>query len=63
MAAHLRSTALPDGVTAADFGTAGTAALFDSQGVPVTGGQLTLASRGRTRTLLLDAATGAISAP
>ncbi len=42
----------------ADFGAAGAAALFDAQGVPITGGSLRISRGGRTRTLSLDAATG-----
>jgi prepilin-type N-terminal cleavage/methylation domain-containing protein len=46
---------------AADFGDAGHCALFDAQGVPLTGGTLTLRHDDETRALVLDAATGLIS--
>jgi len=48
-------------LTAADFGAAGTSALFDAQGVPVTGGTLTISRGGQTRTLTLNAATGELT--
>ncbi len=45
-------------VVSADFGTAGTAAIFDAQGVPLTGGTLVLRRGGVTHTLSFEAATG-----
>ncbi|HZL99324.1 MAG TPA: hypothetical protein VFD43_03640, partial [Planctomycetota bacterium] len=47
----------------AAFGAAGRAAIFDAQGLPLTGGTITLQALGTTRTLTLDPATGALSAP
>jgi len=48
-------------LVAADFGAAGMAVIFDAQGVPMTGGTVTLTARGTTRVLTVDPATGAIS--
>jgi hypothetical protein len=45
----------------ADFGACGQAAVFDAQGVPLTGGTVTLQAGGRTRVLTVDAATGFVS--
>ena len=42
----------------ADFGVTGFAAVFDGQGLPMSGGSVTVSHGGQTRTLLLDAATG-----
>jgi prepilin-type N-terminal cleavage/methylation domain-containing protein len=46
------------GISAADFGATSTAAIFDAQGDPVTGGTVTLECKGQTQVLTLDAATG-----
>jgi prepilin-type N-terminal cleavage/methylation domain-containing protein len=46
------------GISAADFGTTSTAAIFDAQGDPVSGGTVTLECNGQTLVLTLDAATG-----
>ena len=50
----------PKGVSveAASFGATQTAGIFDGQGVPVTGGSVTLSKAGVTRTMVLDPATG-----
>ena len=48
-------------LVAAGFGAAGQAVIFDAQGVPMTGGTVTLTARGTTRVLTVDPATGAIS--
>jgi prepilin-type N-terminal cleavage/methylation domain-containing protein len=48
-------------LVAAEFGAAGKAAIFDAQGVPMTGGTVTLTAGGTTRVLTIDPATGAIS--
>jgi prepilin-type N-terminal cleavage/methylation domain-containing protein len=48
-------------VVAADFGACGRAVIFDAQGVPMTGGSITLASSPDTRVLTVDAATGSIT--
>ena len=50
----------PSGITLtnADFGTAGETVIFDAQGLPMTGGSLTFAANGQTRTLALEKATG-----
>lgn len=50
----------PVDLVSAAFGTAGSAALFDAQGVPLTGGQVRLQSGATTLTLTLDAATGRV---
>jgi len=51
-------------ITSAAFGADDDPALvFDGQGVPLEGGQVVLACRGATRTLLVDAATGRVSEP
>ncbi|MFT7462490.1 MAG: hypothetical protein ACI9EF_000830 [Pseudohongiellaceae bacterium] len=42
----------------ADFGVTGTAAVFDGQGLPMSGGSVIISHGGQTLTLLLDAATG-----
>ena len=42
----------------ADFGVTGFAAVFDGQGLPMSGGTVTVSHSGQTRTLLLDGATG-----
>jgi prepilin-type N-terminal cleavage/methylation domain-containing protein len=47
---------------AVDFGDAGACALFDAQGVPLAGGIIALRRDELSRTLTLDAATGAITA-
>lgn len=47
-------------ITGADFGTAGTTALFDPQGVPLAAGTVTLSRGSVTRTLTFDGATGRI---
>jgi len=54
----------PKGVTveSATFGATGHAGIFDGQGVPVTGGSITLKKAGITRTLVLDPATGKLLA-
>lgn len=59
-----RHVAQPRGVTieAVDFGPTGTAGILDGQGVPVAGGSLVLAKGAATRTLVLDPATGKLSA-
>lgn len=51
----------PVDLQSASFGTAGSAALFDAQGVPLTGGQVRLQSGSATLTLTLDAATGRVT--
>jgi len=48
-------------LVAVQFGAAGKAAIFDAQGVPMTGGTVTLTARGTTRVLSIDPATGAIT--
>ena len=50
-------------VVSADFGDAGAAALFDPQGTPLAGGVLEIAARQHSRTLVVDAGTGQLSAP
>jgi len=53
----------PKGIdfTRASFGTNGTAAIFDGQGLPVVGGSVIFACKGLVRTLTLDPATGKIA--
>lgn len=55
----------PRGVTivSASFGATGSAGIFDGQGVPVTGGSVTLAKGSVTSTFVLDAATGKLLLP
>jgi type II secretory pathway pseudopilin PulG len=48
-------------ITSAEFGATGSAAIFDAQGVPLTGGTIVLQSGRHMRTLTLDAATGDLS--
>ena len=45
----------------ASFGAAGRAAIFDAQGVPMTGGAITMTALGHTRVLTVDPATGSLS--
>ena len=54
----------PRGVSiyAVDFGDTGVAGIMDGQGVPVVGGSVVLAKGDVTRTLVLDPATGKLSA-
>ena len=54
----------PRGVTieSVDFGPTGLAGIFDGQGVPVSGGSVTVAKGAFTRTLVLDPATGKLVA-
>lgn len=49
-------------VASVDFGSAGTAALFDGQGDPLVGGTIVLRKQGAAITLALDAATGELQA-
>ncbi len=51
---------MPSGllIAAADFGTTSSAAIFDAQGDPVSGGSVTLECNGQSLALTLDAATG-----
>jgi hypothetical protein len=44
-------------------GVAGVAAIFDSQGVPLVGGSLTLRHMELRQALVMDAATGRLAAP
>jgi len=48
-------------VKAADFGATGVAIVFDPQGVPIAGGNVTLAHGTATRQISVDAATGQIT--
>jgi len=50
-------------ITAADFGSARKAAIFDAQGVPLAGGSVSLRSGDMLRVLELDPATGLFSTP
>ena len=50
-------------ISAADFGGAGKAAIFDAQGVPLAGGSVTLTAGDGSRVLALDPATGVFSSP
>jgi prepilin-type N-terminal cleavage/methylation domain-containing protein len=61
----LRQPNQPRGISiqVADFGAAGVAILYDAQGVPLTGGTLTLAHRSGTYVLTLDLATGELLPP
>lgn len=49
-------------IQSASFGSTGSAGIMDGQGVPVSGGSVVLAKAGVTRTLVLDPATGLLSA-
>ena len=46
----------------ANFGITGPAGIFDGNGIPVASGLITLANNDESRTFLLDAATGSLSA-
>lgn len=48
-------------ILTAAFGSNGSAAIFDGQGLPVNGGTVALACHDSSRTVSLDAATGKIS--
>jgi prepilin-type N-terminal cleavage/methylation domain-containing protein len=48
-------------ITAANFGTTGSAGIFDGSGVPVAGGTVRLGKDGVTRDYVLNAATGLVS--
>ncbi|GJM23386.1 MAG: hypothetical protein DHS20C15_33010 [Planctomycetota bacterium] len=50
-------------ISSADFGSAGKAAIFDSQGVPLAGGGVTLRAGDSLRVLALDPATGIFYLP
>lgn len=50
-------------ISAADFGSARKAAIFDAQGVPLAGGRVTLRSGDLVHVLELDPATGLFSTP
>ncbi len=53
----------PKGIdfTRVDFGTSGSAVIFDGQGLPLEGGSIQFDCNGLVRTLDLDAATGEIA--
>ncbi len=48
-------------IDSAGFGATGKAGIFDSGGVPVSGGQVTLSKGENSRTFVLDAATGKLT--
>ncbi|HEX5010505.1 MAG TPA: prepilin-type N-terminal cleavage/methylation domain-containing protein [Planctomycetota bacterium] len=48
-------------VFSAAFGANGAAAIFDGQGLPVSGGTVVVRCHGSTRTLTLDQATGQLA--
>ncbi len=49
-------------VVSATFGSNGTAAIFDGQGLPLDSGSVTLDCRGSVRTFALNKATGKLTA-
>jgi len=49
-------------IESASFGTTKTAGILDAEGVPVSGGSVVLSKGNATRTLVLDAATGLLTA-
>ena len=50
-------------VFSAAFGSNGSAAIFDGQGLPIDDGTIVLRCHSASRTLLLDKATGQLTAP
>ena len=48
-------------VVSADFGDAGSAVVFDSRGVPLSGGTVVISRDGVSRTLTVDGATGRVT--
>jgi prepilin-type N-terminal cleavage/methylation domain-containing protein len=50
-------------IYSASFGANGVAAIYDGQGLPVDGGEVVIACKSSSRTLLLDRATGKVSIP
>lgn len=48
-------------IVSADFGDAGSTALFDARGVPIAGGTVVVSRDGVERTLTVDAATGRVT--
>ena len=48
-------------IHSADFGSSGTAVVFDGDGLPITGGSVEVRCKGSVRLLTIDAATGQIS--